>query len=52
MFSATRKKFMEGLDNDYPDDSMYYSQPSIFTHRSEKDVRRKKQTNKQTYEYI
>ncbi|KAB5542064.1 hypothetical protein PHYPO_G00087150 [Pangasianodon hypophthalmus] len=38
MFSASRKKFMEGLDNDYPDDSMYYSQPSIFTHRSEKDM--------------
>ncbi|KAK3544941.1 hypothetical protein QTP86_029212, partial [Hemibagrus guttatus] len=38
MFSATRKKFMEGLDNDYPDDSLYYGQPSIFTHRSEKDM--------------
>ncbi|XP_060745673.1 CCR4-NOT transcription complex subunit 2-like isoform X2 [Tachysurus vachellii] len=38
MFSATRKKFMEGLDNEYPDDNLYYSQPSIFTHRSEKDM--------------
>lgn len=37
MFGATRKKFMEGLDNDYPDDGMYFSQPSIFT----QDVRRK-----------
>ncbi|KAF4079464.1 hypothetical protein AMELA_G00178340 [Ameiurus melas] len=38
MFSATRKKFMEGLDNDYPDDSVYYGQSSIFAHRSEKDM--------------
>ncbi|KAG5273077.1 hypothetical protein AALO_G00147400 [Alosa alosa] len=38
MFSATRKKFGEGVDSDYPDDSMYYGQPSMFQHRSEKDM--------------
>ncbi|XP_010882475.1 CCR4-NOT transcription complex subunit 2 isoform X3 [Esox lucius] len=38
MFSATRKKFVEGVDSDYPDESMYYSQPSMFSHRSDKDV--------------
>ncbi|KAL0968098.1 hypothetical protein UPYG_G00262380 [Umbra pygmaea] len=38
MFSATRKKFVEGVDGDYPDENIYYSHPSIFTHRSDKDV--------------
>lgn len=38
MFSATRKKFVEGVESDYPDESMYYGQPSMFPHRSEKDV--------------
>ncbi|XP_066543311.1 CCR4-NOT transcription complex subunit 2 isoform X2 [Amia ocellicauda] len=38
MFSATRKKFVEGVESDYPDESMYYSQPSMFPHRSEKDM--------------
>ena len=37
MFSATRKKFVEGVESDYPDESLYY-QPSMFPHRSEKDV--------------
>uniref|UniRef100_A0AAR2LU71 CCR4-NOT transcription complex subunit 2 n=1 Tax=Pygocentrus nattereri TaxID=42514 RepID=A0AAR2LU71_PYGNA len=37
MFSATRKKF-EGVESDYPDESMYYGQPSMFPHRSEKDM--------------
>ncbi|XP_046715949.1 CCR4-NOT transcription complex subunit 2 isoform X1 [Silurus meridionalis] len=37
MFSATRKKFVEGGESDYPDD-IYYSQPSMFPHRSEKDM--------------
>lgn len=39
MFSATRKKFVEGVESDYPDESMYYGQQSMFPHRSEKDVR-------------
>ncbi|XP_062374119.1 CCR4-NOT transcription complex subunit 2 isoform X1 [Sardina pilchardus] len=39
MFSATRKKFVEGVESDYPDESMYYGQPSMFPpHRSEKDM--------------
>ncbi|KAJ7998015.1 hypothetical protein DPEC_G00218160 [Dallia pectoralis] len=38
MFSATKKKFVEGVDSDYPDESMYYSQASMFSHRSDKDV--------------
>ncbi|KAJ8261665.1 hypothetical protein GJAV_G00156920 [Gymnothorax javanicus] len=38
MFSATRKKFVEGVDSDFPDDSMYYPQPSMFPHRSDKDM--------------
>lgn len=38
MFSATRKKFVEGVESDYPDESVYYGQPSMFPHRSEKDV--------------
>ncbi|RXM27231.1 CCR4-NOT transcription complex subunit 2 [Acipenser ruthenus] len=38
MFGASRKKFVEGVESDYHDDSMYYSQSSIFPpHRSEKD---------------
>ncbi|XP_063072913.1 CCR4-NOT transcription complex subunit 2 isoform X2 [Engraulis encrasicolus] len=37
MFSA-RKKFVEGVESDYPDESMYYGQPSMFPHRSEKDM--------------
>ncbi|XP_071261732.1 CCR4-NOT transcription complex subunit 2 isoform X3 [Salvelinus alpinus] len=38
MFSATRKKFVEGVESDYPDENMYYSQPSMYPHRSDKDV--------------
>lgn len=38
MFGASRKKFVEGVDGDYHDENMYYSQPSMFPHRSEKDV--------------
>uniref|UniRef100_A0A672RNJ6 CCR4-NOT transcription complex subunit 2 n=1 Tax=Sinocyclocheilus grahami TaxID=75366 RepID=A0A672RNJ6_SINGR len=38
MFSATRKKFAEGVESDYPDESMYYGQTSMFPHRSEKDM--------------
>ncbi|MGH0128094.1 UNVERIFIED_CONTAM: hypothetical protein FKN15_060260 [Acipenser sinensis] len=39
MFGASRKKFVEGVESDYHDDSMYYSQSSIFPpHRSEKDM--------------
>ncbi|XP_012684914.2 CCR4-NOT transcription complex subunit 2 [Clupea harengus] len=38
MFSATRKKFGEGVDSDYPDESMYYGQSSMFQHRPEKDM--------------
>lgn len=38
MFGASRKKFVEGVDSDYHDESMYYSQSSMFPHRSEKDV--------------
>uniref|UniRef100_A0A8C9WNR9 CCR4-NOT transcription complex subunit 2 n=1 Tax=Scleropages formosus TaxID=113540 RepID=A0A8C9WNR9_SCLFO len=38
MFNATRKKFLEGGESDYTDESMYYSQNSMFPHRSEKDV--------------
>lgn len=37
MFSATRKKFVEGVESDYSDESMYYQQ-SMFPHRSDKDV--------------
>ncbi|XP_061085340.1 CCR4-NOT transcription complex subunit 2 isoform X2 [Conger conger] len=37
MFSATRKKFVEGVESDYSDESMYY-QPSMFPHRSDKDM--------------
>ncbi|XP_066525347.1 CCR4-NOT transcription complex subunit 2-like isoform X2 [Hoplias malabaricus] len=38
MFSATRKKFVDEVESDYPDESMYYSQASMFPHRSEKDM--------------
>ncbi|KAL7827732.1 hypothetical protein AOLI_G00308840 [Acnodon oligacanthus] len=38
MFSTTRKKFVEEVESDYPDESMYYSQTSMFPHRSEKDI--------------
>lgn len=38
MFGASRKKFVEGVDGDYHDENMYYSQSSMFPHRSEKDV--------------
>lgn len=39
MFGA-RKKFVEfvEVDNEFPDESMYYNQPSVFPHRSDKDV--------------
>ncbi|XP_062339222.1 CCR4-NOT transcription complex subunit 2 isoform X1 [Osmerus eperlanus] len=35
---TTRKKFVEGVESDYPDESIYYGQPSMFPHRSEKDM--------------
>uniref|UniRef100_A0AAR2KF07 CCR4-NOT transcription complex subunit 2 n=1 Tax=Pygocentrus nattereri TaxID=42514 RepID=A0AAR2KF07_PYGNA len=38
MFSTTRKKFVEEVESDYPDESMYYSQTSMFPHRPEKDM--------------
>uniref|UniRef100_A0A8C3J0K1 CCR4-NOT transcription complex subunit 2 n=1 Tax=Calidris pygmaea TaxID=425635 RepID=A0A8C3J0K1_9CHAR len=38
MFGASRKKFVEGVDGDYHDENMYYSQSSMFPHRSEKDA--------------
>uniref|UniRef100_A0A8C2JM49 CCR4-NOT transcription complex subunit 2 n=1 Tax=Cyprinus carpio TaxID=7962 RepID=A0A8C2JM49_CYPCA len=38
MFSAQRKKFGEGVESDYPDESIYYAQTSMFPHRSEKDM--------------
>uniref|UniRef100_A0A803YP48 CCR4-NOT transcription complex subunit 2 n=1 Tax=Meleagris gallopavo TaxID=9103 RepID=A0A803YP48_MELGA len=38
MFGASRKKFVEGVDGDYHDENMYYSQSSMFPHRSEKDM--------------
>uniref|UniRef100_G3S0V5 CCR4-NOT transcription complex subunit 2 n=1 Tax=Gorilla gorilla gorilla TaxID=9595 RepID=G3S0V5_GORGO len=38
MFGASRKKFVEGVDSDYHDENMYYSQSSMFPHRSEKDM--------------
>uniref|UniRef100_A0A3B3QL23 CCR4-NOT transcription complex subunit 2 n=1 Tax=Paramormyrops kingsleyae TaxID=1676925 RepID=A0A3B3QL23_9TELE len=37
MFSA-RKKFLEGVESDFPEESMYYSSQSMFPHRSEKDM--------------
>uniref|UniRef100_A0A3P8WF95 Uncharacterized protein n=1 Tax=Cynoglossus semilaevis TaxID=244447 RepID=A0A3P8WF95_CYNSE len=47
MFGATRKKFgefVEVVDNDFSDENMYYNQPSMFPHRSDKDVREVKLT--------
>ena len=41
MYGGTLKKFVEiveVVDTDFPDESMYYSQPSMFPHRSDKDV--------------
>ncbi|KAM9391194.1 uncharacterized protein ACWYII_034030 [Salvelinus alpinus] len=38
MFSATRKRFVEGVESDYPDDTMYYGQSSMFPHPSDKDM--------------
>lgn len=40
MFGARKKfvEFVEVADNDFPDESMYYNQPSMFPHRSDKDV--------------
>uniref|UniRef100_A0A1A8HFA0 CCR4-NOT transcription complex subunit 2 n=1 Tax=Nothobranchius korthausae TaxID=1143690 RepID=A0A1A8HFA0_9TELE len=39
MFGARKKfpEFVEAVDNDFPDD-MYYSQGSMFPHRSDKDL--------------
>lgn len=40
MFGARKKfvEFVEVVDNEFTDESMYYSQPSMFPHRSDKDV--------------
>ncbi|XP_072915774.1 CCR4-NOT transcription complex subunit 2 isoform X1 [Hemitrygon akajei] len=38
MFGAARKKFVEGVESDYHDESLYYSQSSMFPHRTEKDM--------------
>ena len=40
MFGSRKKfvEFVEVVDNDFPDESMYYNQPSMFPHRSDKDV--------------
>lgn len=40
MFGARKKfvEFVEVVDNDFPDESMYYNSPSMFPHRSDKDV--------------
>lgn len=40
MFGARKKfvEFVEVVDNDFTDESMYYNQPSMFPHRSDKDV--------------
>ncbi|XP_068168614.1 CCR4-NOT transcription complex subunit 2 isoform X2 [Antennarius striatus] len=40
MFGARKKfvEFVEVVDNDFTDESMYYSQPSMFPHRSDKDM--------------
>nr|XP_061812611.1 CCR4-NOT transcription complex subunit 2 isoform X4 [Nerophis lumbriciformis] len=37
---GSRKKFaeFEVVDNDFTDESMYYNQPSMFPHRSDKDM--------------
>ncbi|XP_031719409.1 CCR4-NOT transcription complex subunit 2 isoform X1 [Anarhichas minor] len=39
MFGARKKfvEFVEVVDNDFTDEGMYYSQPSMFPHRSDKD---------------
>lgn len=40
MFGARKKfvEFVEVVDNDFSDEGMYYNQPSMFPHRSDKDV--------------
>ncbi|XP_007901941.1 CCR4-NOT transcription complex subunit 2 isoform X1 [Callorhinchus milii] len=38
MFGAARKKFVEGVESDYHDESMYYTQSSMFPHRTEKEI--------------
>ncbi|XP_038636737.1 CCR4-NOT transcription complex subunit 2 isoform X2 [Scyliorhinus canicula] len=38
MFGAARKKFVEGVESDYHDESLYYNQSSMFPHRTEKDM--------------
>ncbi|XP_062316962.1 CCR4-NOT transcription complex subunit 2 isoform X3 [Osmerus eperlanus] len=41
MYGGTLEKFVEiveVVDTDFPDESMYYSQPSMFPHRSDKDM--------------
>lgn len=40
MFGARKKfaEFVEVVDNDFTDESMYYNQPSMFPHRTDKDV--------------
>lgn len=40
MFGARKKfvEFVEVVDNDFTDEGMYYNQPSMFPHRSDKDV--------------
>lgn len=40
MFGARKKfvEFVEVVDNDFTDESMYYNQSSMFPHRSDKDV--------------
>lgn len=40
MFGARKKfvEFVEVVDNDFTDESMFYNQPSMFPHRSDKDV--------------
>ncbi|KAG2459926.1 CNOT2 protein, partial [Polypterus senegalus] len=42
MFGASRKKFVEGVDSDYHDDSMYYSQSSIFRPEKERIAHKSK----------
>lgn len=40
MFGARKKfaEFVEVVDNDFTDESMYYNQPSMFPHRTDKDM--------------
>ncbi|KAM8861403.1 CCR4-NOT transcription complex subunit 2 isoform 2-T2 [Synchiropus picturatus] len=40
MFGSRKKfaEFVEVVDNDFSDESMYYNQPSMFQHRSDKDM--------------